>query len=282
MCNIPVGVDLSDILAMGTATTFVNLLTGYKVVTLDQVMHYQELVNLHGVEVDVESRTWLLNVLTQSTEESLLVQVKQTFDTFSDAQKGGLTLFKLLVDKIDQRIFESTQALINSITEFKLANFDGENVSLAAARFKAVVRLLPSASIPPNILEYFLNGMSMCSSDEFNSSPILYTLTGHMGVTSFHSLTSLPPLSRLSTLPCPLSRNGMVYFVRPVFFGSIIGIPLLPSPPINSTNIFLTGSGSSTKPVIFVAKTILLGLMASQMLLTRKNVTFCRRMGPPL
>jgi hypothetical protein len=66
-------VDLSDIQAVGTATTFVNLLTGYKVATLDQVMRYQELVNLYGVEVDVESSTWLLNVLTQSTEKSLLV-----------------------------------------------------------------------------------------------------------------------------------------------------------------------------------------------------------------
>jgi hypothetical protein len=167
---MPLGVDLSDIQAVGSAMTFVNLLTGYKVVTLDQVMHYQELMNSYGVEVDVESSTWLLSVLTQSTEESLLVQVNQTFDTFIDAQKGGLTLFKLLVDKIDHRSFESTQALINFITEFKLVNFDGEDISLAAAHFKAVVCLLPSASIPPNILEYFLNGMSMCSSNEFKET----------------------------------------------------------------------------------------------------------------
>ena len=121
VCDIPLGVDLSDFQAVGSATTFVNLFMGYKMVTLDQVMHYQELVNSYGVEVDVESSTWLLSVLTQSTGDSLLVQVKQTFDTFSDAQKGGLTLFMLLVDKIDHRSFESTQALINFITEFKLA-----------------------------------------------------------------------------------------------------------------------------------------------------------------
>ena len=133
-------------------------------------MRYQELVNSYGVEVDVESSTWLLSVPTQSTQESLLVQVKQTFDTFSDAQKGGLTLFKLLVDRIDHYSFESTQALINFITEFKLANFDSDSVLLAAACFKAVVCLLPSASIPPNILEYFLNGMSACSSNKFKET----------------------------------------------------------------------------------------------------------------
>ena len=153
MCNIPLGVDLSDIQAVGSAMTLVNLLSGYKVVTLNQFMRYQELMNSYGVEVDVESSTCLLSVLPQSTEDSLLVQVKQTFDTFSNAQKDGLTLFRLLVDGIDHRSFESTRALINFITEFKLANFDGKIISLAAACFKAVVRLLPSASIALNILE---------------------------------------------------------------------------------------------------------------------------------
>ena len=144
-----------------------NLLTGYKMVTFDQVARYQALVNTHGVEIDVESSTWLLSVLTKSTKVALLIQVKQTYDTLQDSEKGVLTLFKLLVDHIGHRSFESTQALINLITGFQLVNFDGEHVPTAIARFKAVVRLLPTASIPPNIIEYFLNGMSVCSSEEF-------------------------------------------------------------------------------------------------------------------
>jgi hypothetical protein len=136
-------------------------------VTFDQVAHYQALVNTHGVEVDVESSTWLLSVLTKSTEAALPGQVKQTYDTLQDSEKGGLTLFKLLVDRIDHRSFESSQALINFITGFQLLNFDGEHVPTTIARFKAVVCLLPTASIPPNIIEYFLNGMSACSSEDF-------------------------------------------------------------------------------------------------------------------
>jgi hypothetical protein len=62
-------VDLSDIQAVGSAMTLVNLLSGYKVVTLNQFMRYQELMNSYGVEVDVESSTCLLSVLPQSTEE---------------------------------------------------------------------------------------------------------------------------------------------------------------------------------------------------------------------
>jgi hypothetical protein len=79
VCSIPVKVDLSDIQAMGTTTTFVNLLTGYKVVTLEKVMRYQQLVNSCGVEVDVESSTWLLNVLTQSTEKVTSCQSQANF-----------------------------------------------------------------------------------------------------------------------------------------------------------------------------------------------------------
>jgi hypothetical protein len=170
VCNIPVDVDLTNVSAVGTSETFVNLLTGYKTVSFEQVALYQELVNTFGVEVDVESSTWLLQVLLKSTESTLLVQAKQRFDTLRDTQKGGLTLFKLLVDRIDYRSFESTQALLNFITSFQLTNFDGENVPLATARFKAVVRLLPTAAIPPNLLEYFLNGMAACASDDFKDA----------------------------------------------------------------------------------------------------------------
>ena len=150
--------NLSDVQAVGTAVTFVNLFMRYNTVTLFQVMCYQELVNFCSVEVDVESSTWLLSVLTKSTEKAFLVQVKQTFDTFSDAHKCSLTLFNFFLDRINNCSIESTQALINFIPEFKLANFVGKNISIAAAHFKAAVCLLPTAFIPPHLLEYFLNG----------------------------------------------------------------------------------------------------------------------------
>lgn len=44
VCNILVGMDLSDVSAVGSADTFVNLLKGYKMVTLDQVVQYQTLL----------------------------------------------------------------------------------------------------------------------------------------------------------------------------------------------------------------------------------------------
>jgi hypothetical protein len=71
------------------------------------------------------------------------------------------------MDRIDYRSFESMQTLIKFITGFQLVHFDSEHVSTAIARFKAVVRLLPTAAIPPNILVYFLNVMSSCSYEEF-------------------------------------------------------------------------------------------------------------------
>ena len=74
------------------------------------------------------------------------------------------------MDRIDHRSFASTQALLNFITGFQLANFDGENVPLATACFKSAARLLPMASIPLNMLEYFLNGMSVGLSDNFKET----------------------------------------------------------------------------------------------------------------
>lgn len=79
--------DPFDVSAVGSADNFFNLLTGYKTVTFDQVIHYQDLVITFGVDVDVKTSTWLLHVFIKSTEESLSVQVKQTYGTPPDSTK---------------------------------------------------------------------------------------------------------------------------------------------------------------------------------------------------
>jgi len=276
VCNIPIDVDLTDVSTVSTSEAFVNLLTGYKTVSFEKLALYQELINTFCVEVDVESSTWLLQVLIQSTESSLLVQVKQTYDTLPDAQKGGLTLFKLLVDRIDHRSFESTQALLNFLTGFQLSNFDGENVPLATARFKAVVRLLPTAAIPPNLLEYFLNGMAVCASDDFKdacksqlgfiSNPIYSDWAGIFSL----NWTALLPHLRQSMRPCLPSRSGTAPSRRLVI--SRLTIVVL-HPPLVNINFLHIVNGLFTSLVPPAARIILLGPMASRTPWRRKSVT---------
>jgi hypothetical protein len=78
-----------------------DLLTDYKTIPLGAVLRYQAFVNEWRSDVDVESCDWALQVLKLSTAPTLLVQIKQSFDILPKTQQGGLTLFKLLVDKLD-------------------------------------------------------------------------------------------------------------------------------------------------------------------------------------
>jgi hypothetical protein len=53
--------------------------------------------------------------------------------SFKAHERGGLTFFKTVVDKISTNSFEFLQAGVNYITGFKLSNFAGENVLIASS-----------------------------------------------------------------------------------------------------------------------------------------------------
>jgi hypothetical protein len=148
-------------------TSYTNVLTDYQLVELYQVKDYQALINLHCGTIDVESSEWLLKVLEKSTESSLLTSIKQIMSSWAPHERGGVSMFKTIVDKMSANSFEFLQVGINYIVGFRLSKFDGENVIVANTHFLAVVTALPSASLPPKTVEFYLCGMCDCSSDEF-------------------------------------------------------------------------------------------------------------------
>jgi hypothetical protein len=147
----------------------VDLLTRYKTVPLGAVLKYQAFVNEWRSDIDVESCDWALQVLELSTVPTLLVQIKQTFDILPKTQQGGLTLFKLLVDKLDAKSFENTKLLQDYITSFRLDRIPGENVSMGSSCFKAAAKMLSRSDLPTDVLQHYLRGMSACGNEEFRS-----------------------------------------------------------------------------------------------------------------
>jgi hypothetical protein len=111
--------EFHDHRAVASAST-VDLLTHYKAIPLGAVLKYQAFVNEWQSDIDVESCDWALQVLELSTVPTLLVQIKQSFEILPKTQQGGLTLFKLLVDKLDAKTFENTKLLQDYITSFCL------------------------------------------------------------------------------------------------------------------------------------------------------------------
>jgi hypothetical protein len=137
--------------------------------TPNQAALFQEFINLNGAAVDVESCELLYEVLVLSTDKQLYVQVKQSLDAFPVTQQGGITYLKLLLDQVDARSFELTQAILAFLTSFNLLNFDGEDVAVASLRFKAAVKVLPESDVPSNITTFYLQGLSKASNAEFAS-----------------------------------------------------------------------------------------------------------------
>jgi hypothetical protein len=101
----------------------INLLAHYKALSLASVLKYQAYINEWQSDVNAESCDWALQVIELSTTPTLLVQIKQSFDILPFTQQGGITLFKLLVDKLDSKTFKNTKLLQDYITTFALTTF---------------------------------------------------------------------------------------------------------------------------------------------------------------
>ena len=117
--------------------------------------------------MEVKSCPWALIILQASTASSLLVQIKQSYNKLDILQCGGLTLFKLIVDKIDACSFKSTQVILTFLQRFDLPQFDGKDMAVATTPFKAAVKVLPCSDEPSDILVYYLKGMSKASNEDF-------------------------------------------------------------------------------------------------------------------
>jgi hypothetical protein len=99
--------------AVVAAAPRLNLLEdlNYQKVSLDQVRTFQEFLATNLSDADVESSNWALEKLTNSIEANLLVSIKQRFDRLPEAQKGGVVLWKLLVDKLYADSYENKELL---------------------------------------------------------------------------------------------------------------------------------------------------------------------------
>jgi hypothetical protein len=133
------------------------------------VLQYQAFVNEWRSDIGVERCNWALQVLELSTIPTLLVEIKQLLDILPKTQQGGLTLFKLLVNKLDAKTFENTKLLQDYITSLCLDHTPGENVSLGSSCFKSAAKMLSLQDLPTDLLQHCLCGMSAHGNDQFHS-----------------------------------------------------------------------------------------------------------------
>ena len=161
--------DFSNHTQVISATSFTDLLLNHQSISLDDVTGYQEFINTAADTVEIDSSNMVSRVLSNATEKSLLLRVKQSYDVLPPAQQGGLVFFKLVADAIDKDTFENRQALIDWMKSFTILSYDGENVDVASTRFSAIATSL-GAHGPPDAARYYMEGMAKSSCEKFNGS----------------------------------------------------------------------------------------------------------------
>ena len=159
----------SDLRLLGTNTSFFNLITDYKQVSIEDVKMHQAFVNQHAGEEEVESSKWALEVLQLSTDKSLRRRVDQVYENLSVAQQGGIMYFMLLMEAVDKTTDEGMQAMKDWMENFSVKKFAGEDVSKATVHFKTIAGLL-GTSVPSDFVKHYLKGMEKASNESFRNT----------------------------------------------------------------------------------------------------------------
>jgi hypothetical protein len=147
VCEIPLVRDPTNESELAMCSDFKNLLSDYMLFDEGYIRKYQEVINIRGFAVDVESSRWLQAVLEKSIEPTLLVRVKQRFANFATEERGGLSMFMIVANMVAKPSHEFIETGQSWIKQFKLSNFPGENVPIANSRFKAVVEALSATLV---------------------------------------------------------------------------------------------------------------------------------------
>ena len=168
VASVPVGVDFQNNHAVAHAQR-VNIFDDPTGIDINTARKYQHWVNIYLPAVDVESCEWIYDCLYNTTDATVLVEIKQTFDSFPKNEQGGIVLLVLIAAELFKTDDDTIRLLQDFLKNFKLSDVPGENVSVAAARFKAAVILLPKGDLPSDLLRLFVNGMSYCGNEEFKS-----------------------------------------------------------------------------------------------------------------
>jgi hypothetical protein len=169
VCDIPLVQNLWDESQLAQCGTFKNLLTDFTLLDEGYVRTYQEVINVQGFAVDVESCRWLQSMLEKSIEPTLLVRVKQRLASFRSTERGGLTMYYVVATMVAKPSHEFIQSGQDWIKAFALSKFAGENVPIANSRFKAVVDALAATpgALPPTTVDKYLEGMTHSGCEEY-------------------------------------------------------------------------------------------------------------------
>lgn len=122
---------------------------------------------LIGKFLSAQSDIWMEKYLKLSMDAALYSEVMVEYDELPEEQRGSISLFRLIVNRMVTQSEEARRHLLRYIEEFDIRTYPGEDVSLACVRLKEITRALGQDSLPRDLISRVLDGFSKASSETF-------------------------------------------------------------------------------------------------------------------
>lgn len=135
--------------------------------TDDIYFKWQTYVRIFGADADIQSDIWMEKMLKSFMEPDLYAMVIIEYDELPEHQRGSISLFRLIVNRMVNHSEEARRHLLRFLEEFDIRHYPGENVSLACVRLKEVSQALGVEYLPRDLLSKVLEGFEKSSTDNF-------------------------------------------------------------------------------------------------------------------
>jgi hypothetical protein len=136
---------------------------------------WQEFILCFGTVIEIESDSWLDDVLHLSMEKTLRAEVDSDINSIPKHQCGLITTLCCIIKQMVIKNQEAKDTLVNYIRSFYITKFPGKNVPTACLCLKAVAGALGDNDLPTNTIRKVLEGFAkllMTSFNDFCSSQI--------------------------------------------------------------------------------------------------------------
>lgn len=147
---------------------FIDLLVSYNDVIEEQWLQWQEYVNGWASREDLMSQEMAAEVLMLSMDADLKSDVLDIYYLVPEHQRGGITLWGTIASVMVNKQQEAITSMHGWVQRFTILNYDGQDVTVASRRVKAMVRALDK-DLPSNALSVILNGFAQASCPKFRT-----------------------------------------------------------------------------------------------------------------
>ena len=146
---------------------FNSLIEHFSKFTIEEVAEWRQWLSTWAAPVELESDNWMAEIMDKSMDTALSTTVHEALAELPESARGGVTRFKLMVDEMVLVNQETLDALATWLREFDIRRFDGQNVKIASAQCRAVIRALDGHGLPDNMVRNLLSGFAFASNEEF-------------------------------------------------------------------------------------------------------------------